>query len=154
LKQAPYEDILNTKVDYDFKIINEFSRYVPKDETFNRFFRIFEVKRRGEGIGVIRILDLELRGQDLIPSAIIEQIWAGPGHLRACLSALMSAMKREGKEIILSIFPLPGFFRRLTFFSLGFLPDYSRPVRLIMLPVNPDVKERLPEITTFSLPFR
>ena len=67
LKQATYEDILNKKVNYDFKIINEFSRFSPKDENFNRFFRIFEVKKRGEGIGVIRILDLELRDRISYP---------------------------------------------------------------------------------------
>ena len=118
-KQPFYEDILN-KVKYDFTIINKFSQYTPKEKPFNTFFRLFEIRKKGEIIGIIRILDLNFQGVTSIPSATIEQIWAKPYQLRACLSIFISAMKREGKKMIMNIFQLPRASDRLIFFSLGF----------------------------------
>jgi len=152
-EQPFYENILN-EVKYDFTIINKFSQYISKDKPFNKFFRLFEIKKKGEIIGIIRILDLGFQGVNLIPTATIEQIWAKPYHLRSCLSIFISAMKREGKEMIMNIFQLPRASDRLISLSLGFLPDYSRPVRLVTIPINPKIKNSIHKITSFSVPMR
>lgn len=152
-EQSFYEDILN-EVKYDFTIINKFSQYTPKDKPSNKFFRLFEIRKKGEIIGIIRILDLGFQGVTLIPSATIEQIWTKPYQLRACLSIFISAMKREGKKMIMNIFQLPRASDRFIFFSLGFLPDYSRPVRLVTIPINPKIEKSLHKINSFSVPMR
>jgi hypothetical protein len=152
-KQRLYEDILNQKV-YDLKIINEFSHYCPQGAVFSQFFRLFEVRKRGERIGIVRILDLEVRGTELIPSVVIEQVWTRPLQLHTCLTLFISAMKREGKKMIMNIFPLSRVSERIILLALGFLPDYSRPVRVVSIALNPEIGEKLNKIKSFSLPFR
>ncbi|MEW5801883.1 MAG: hypothetical protein AB1847_07220 [bacterium] len=152
-RQRLYEDILNEKA-YDLKIINEFSQYCPPGADFSRFFRLFEIRRKGERIGIVRILDLAIRGGELIPSVVIEQVWTRPFHLRTCLALFISAMKREGKKMIMSIFPLFRLSERMALLTLGFLPDYSRPVRVVSIALDAKIGECLPQIKSFSLPFR